>query len=36
MVSKKETAELKTTWEVVDNRTENVKCIFLIMFGANL
>lgn len=36
MVMKRATAELKVTEEAVHNRTEQVKCIFLIMFGATM
>lgn len=35
MVMKRAT-ELKVTEEAVHNRTEEVKCIFLIMFGATM
>lgn len=36
MVTQKATAELKVTKEAVRNRTEEVKCIFLIVFGATM
>lgn len=36
MVMKRATEELKVTEEAVHNRTEEVKCIFLIVFGATM
>ena len=35
-VTQKATAELKVTKEAVRNRTGEVKCIFLIVFGATM
>lgn len=36
MVTERATAEFKVTEEAVRNRTEEVKCIFLIVFGATM
>lgn len=36
MVMKRATARLKVTEEAAHNRTEEVKCTFLIVFGATM